>query len=111
MINDTYHATGWHDQSAPLLTKSLLFLGQRKPNEAHRTRGPSDDHSALLITKPCLRAFHKATGELLAEIDLPNFPTGAAMTYLSHGRQYVVIAVGGGGSNNAELVGLSLPHY
>jgi hypothetical protein len=85
-----------------------LFLGQRNPEEKHRTRGPSDDRSAVLVTKPCLRAFDKQTGRLIAEVDLPDYPTGAAMTYYAGGRQYIVVAVGGG-SNQAELVALSLP--
>jgi glucose dehydrogenase len=55
-----------------------------------------------------LRAFNKATGAILWEMELPAGVTGAPMTYLFEGKQYVVMATGsrdGGG----ELVALSLP--
>jgi quinoprotein glucose dehydrogenase len=54
------------------------------------------------------RAFNKATGAILWEMELPAGVTGAPMTYLFEGKQYVVMATGsrdGGG----ELVALSLP--
>lgn len=58
--------------------------------------------------KPVLRAHDKATGAILAEIDLPATQTGLPMSYMVGGTQYVVVAVGGGGTP-AELVGLALP--
>ena len=47
----------------------------------------------------------KRNGELLWEKDVPG-PAGAPMTYLAGGRQYVVIAVGGG--LNSELIAFAL---
>ncbi len=55
-----------------------------------------------------LRAFDKATGELLAEIDLPTNTHGSPMTYLAGGKLFIVIPVGGA-NIPAELVALSLP--
>jgi quinoprotein glucose dehydrogenase len=57
---------------------------------------------------PRLRAFDKATGELVAEIELPANGIAAPMTYMAGGKQYVAVSVGGGGSPS-ELVALSLP--
>jgi quinoprotein glucose dehydrogenase len=42
------------------------------------------------------RAFDKATGELLWEVDLPFSATGTPATYEVAGRQYVVVPAGGG---------------
>ena len=54
------------------------------------------------------RAFDKATGEVLAEIALPAGTTGAPMTYLHRGKQYIVVPVGGR-DVPPEWVALSLP--
>jgi S-disulfanyl-L-cysteine oxidoreductase SoxD len=44
-----------------------------------------------------LRAFDKATGELIAQIDLPVGATGGPMTYMIDGRQYIIVPIGGKG--------------
>ncbi|NKB31675.1 MAG: PQQ-binding-like beta-propeller repeat protein [Pseudomonadales bacterium] len=73
----------------PLLTKTLLFMAQR-------------DNGRNL-----LRAFDKASGEVIHEIELPLPPTGTPMSYMVDGKQYVTIAVGGG--QDSRLVSLALP--
>ena len=73
--------------TGPLLTSSLLFLGQK------------DEGRNLL------RAFDKNTGKIIAETELPAIPWGTPMSYLSADRQFIVIAAGEGA--NAKLVGLS----
>ena len=75
--------------TGPLLTSSLLFLGQKDEN------------------RNLLRAFNKDDGKILAEIDLPATPWGTPMSYVSNNRQYIVIATGEGA--NAKLIGLALP--
>ena len=41
---------------------------------------------------------------------LPAVPFGNPITYLHEGRQYIVVAVGGGGGADApELIALALP--
>jgi quinoprotein glucose dehydrogenase len=57
---------------------------------------------------PRLRAFDKATGQLLAEIPLPAPASGAPITYMARGKQYIAIPVGGGVAP-AELIALCLP--
>jgi len=55
-----------------------------------------------------VHVFDKSSGELIAKIALPENATGALMTFLAGGRQYIVVPIGG--SNlRAELVALSLP--
>jgi glucose dehydrogenase len=55
-----------------------------------------------------LRAFDKKTGRLLAEVPLPAHATGAPITYLVDGKQYLAIPVGGV-HWRAELIALRLP--
>ncbi len=73
-----------------LVTKSLLFGGEGVGG------------------RPVLYAYDKATGERLAEIELPAPQTGVPMTYMVDGRQYIVIAVAGVGAR-PELISLRLP--
>ena len=57
--------------------------------------------------EPWFRAYDKSTGEVLWEMQLPAGTTGAPMTYMHEGRQYIVVAVTGRGVP-AEFVALSL---
>ncbi|HEY7800720.1 MAG TPA: hypothetical protein VIA80_18280, partial [Hyphomonadaceae bacterium] len=82
--------TGVASRAGLLATKTLLFAGEGEGGS------------------PVLRAHDKATGEILAEIALPGTQTGLPMSYVWGGKQYVVMAVGGGGQP-AEIVALSLP--
>ena len=49
------------------------------------------------------RAFDKATGEVLWEHSLPAGGYATPSTYMVNGRQYVVIAAGGGGNMRTEV--------
>ena len=73
----------------PLLTKTLLFIGQG-------------------IESHTLRAFDKDTGYELFEIALPARSSSAPITYLAGGRQYIVLAIGGGDITE-QLIALALP--
>ena len=73
---------------SPLLTKSLLFI-------------------AITDGKPVLRAIDKTTGATVHEVELPGPPTGAPMTYMANGKQYIALAIGA--SVEAKLVTLALP--
>ena len=88
--------TGRPTRAGLLVTKTLLFAGD----------GGSGGFGASLPSK--LRAHDKATGEILAEIDLPANQTGIPMTYMVDGKQYIVVVVGGR-NHPAELVALTLP--
>jgi quinoprotein glucose dehydrogenase len=67
---------------APLVTKTLLFVTQR--------RGLGEENS------PRINVFDKATGDLLGHIPLPESANANPITYEHQGRQYLVVAVGGG---------------
>ena len=55
-----------------------------------------------------LRAYDKATGDNVAEVYMPAPQTGTPMTYELDGKQYIVVAVGGG-TVPAELLAFALP--
>lgn len=80
---------GSQNRTGPLLTKTLLFVAQ------------TDGDRYLL------RAFDKASGEIVHEQALPLPPQGTPMTYMVDDRQFISIAVGGG--QDAKLVTLALP--
>jgi quinoprotein glucose dehydrogenase len=77
----------------PLLTRTLLFVGQGAGGRGGRVGGGTN----------LLRAFDKASGKVVAEIELPAQPSGTPMTYLAGGKQFIVIA-----TSDSKLVGLSL---
>lgn len=79
---------------SPLLTKELLFLG-----ESGNIGGGSGG--------PMFRAYDKRDGSEVFEFEMPTLVTGAPMTYVLNGRQYIVVAVSKRGEP-AELVALTL---
>ena len=80
---------GGPSRTGPVLTKTLLFIAQ------------SDNGRSVL------RAFDKANGEIVHEMDLPLPPQATPMTYSVDGKQYISIALGGG--QDARVLTLSLP--
>ena len=89
--------TGRPDRGGVLATSTLLFAGEGGGMFAAFGSGGNR-----------FRAHDKATGEVLAEIELPANQTGLPMTYMHEGRQYIVVAVGAR-RHPAELVALALP--
>ena len=55
-----------------------------------------------------LRAYNKATGAEVGAVYLPAPQTGSPMTYMLDGRQFLVVAVSGGG-HFGELIAFTLP--
>jgi quinoprotein glucose dehydrogenase len=90
---------GTPGRRAPLLTKTLLFLGEGDPTAVRIPKGGGGNK---------FRAFEKATGKLVWETELPVGTTGAPMTYSANGTQYIVVAIGGLG-HPAEFVAFSRP--
>jgi glucose dehydrogenase len=62
----------------------------------------------LNVREPKLYAYDKASGRLLAQLDLPANASGAPTTYMAGGKQYVAFPVGGSNVME-ELVALALP--
>jgi len=89
---------GWDRRSFPLATRTLLFVAQTGPAGGTQPAGEG----------PGLEVFDKASGELIARVELPESATGALMTYFAGEKQYIVVPIGGRG-RPAELIALSLP--
>jgi quinoprotein glucose dehydrogenase len=92
---------GVPNRPAPLLTKTLLFLGEGS-NAVSGT--PQTDWG----WGKKFRAYDKSTGRVIWETELPSGTTGGPMTYILKGKQYIVVPIG---SRNepAEYVALALP--
>jgi quinoprotein glucose dehydrogenase len=90
---------GHASRGALLVTKTLLFA-------------PDGDQVNVRLPQlgggTKLRALDKATGATIWETDMGAGATGAPMTYLHGGKQYLVLAIGGR-EHPAELVAYSVP--
>jgi len=81
-----------------LVTKTLLISGERGVFTT-----PSGKQGAML------RAYDKATGKGVGAVYMPQGQTGTPMTYMSGGKQYIVLAIGGAGFP-AEFIAFKLPN-
>ena len=79
-----------------LVTKTLLIAGEAQVSTADHPRG------ALL------RAYDKATGKDAGSVFIPAQQSGSPMTYMLNGKQYIIVAVGGG-NYPGELLAFRLP--
>jgi quinoprotein glucose dehydrogenase len=98
-----------------LLTKTLLIVAQEGTTrrEENLQRGSGIERGATAgtnfeIHEPRLSAYDKATGKLVGEVTLPRNATGAPMTYLLNGKQFIVVPTGGA-NLPVELIALRLP--
>jgi len=57
---------------------------------------------------PHFYAYDKATGEIIADLEIPTSRTSLPMTYMYEGEPYVVFTVGGEGEM-ADLIAMALP--
>lgn len=90
---------GTQGRRAPLATKTVLFLGEGDRTAVRIPYGGGGN---------MFRAYDKATGKVLWETEFPVGVTGAPMTYMAKGKQYVVVAIGGL-DHPAEFIALTLP--
>jgi len=81
-----------------IVTTSTLVIS----GEAGFVTNPQGQRGAYL------RAYDKGTGKDAGAVFMPAGQTGSPMTYMQNGKQYIVIAVGGGGFP-AELLAYKLP--
>lgn len=89
--------TGRPGLLGPMVTKALVICG-----EAGMATTPSGARGAML------RAYDKDTGEEKGAVYLPAPQSGSPMSYMLGGRQYIVLAVSGGGVSG-ELIAFRLP--
>ncbi|MBT3530131.1 MAG: pyrroloquinoline quinone-dependent dehydrogenase [Gammaproteobacteria bacterium] len=80
---------GGPSRTGPVLTKTLLFIAQTD------------------VGRNLLRAYDKATGNVVHEIELPLPPQATPMSYSVNGKQYISIALGGG--PDSRVYTLALP--
>jgi quinoprotein glucose dehydrogenase len=98
-----------------LLTKTLLVVGQEgntqreesAPRESASQRGVTAGTN-FEIHEPKLAAYDKTTGKVVSEVALPRNATGAPMTYMLDGKQFIVVPTGGA-NLPTELIAMSLP--
>ena len=87
-------------RGAPLLTESLLFAGEGDEVIVATPRGGGGN---------MFRAFDKVTGGVLWETELPaGGTTGAPITYIHGGRQYILVATSGRDDPH-EWIAFALP--
>ena len=92
-------ALGQPGRASHLLTKTILFIGEGDPINVSTPPGGGGKK---------FRAYDKATGSVLWETEFAAGTTGAPMTYMHKGKQYVVVAIGSV-DHPAEFVALALP--
>ena len=90
---------GQPGRASPLLTKTLLFVGEGDPVNVRTPPGGGGKK---------FRAYDKATGAVLWETEFQAGTTGAPMTYMYRGKQYIVVAIGSV-DHPPEFVALALP--
>ena len=91
---------GIPNRPAPLVTKSLLFVGEGSdavigtvPGGGNAYDGPATAYDESWRWGTLFRAYDKSSGNTVFEIDLLAGTTGAPMTYMHEGKQYIVVAV------------------
>lgn len=89
--------TGRAGRTGIMVTKTLLFAGER---------GPLDTVGGQTVS--WFRSYDKATGAIVSEMQIPANVTNVPITYMAGGKQYIVIAVAAVGKP-AELLALALP--
>ena len=93
----------------PLVAASLLFIGEGTGSSGG-VRVPEGMPPEILpnFGDPFFRAYDKATGEVVWEVELPAGTPPAPMTYMHEGKQFVVVAIGGTDDGPARFVAFSL---
>ena len=99
---------GFPGRSWALVTKTVMIVVQMGYFGPPRLLpGGTRRIADLNNFDPHLWVYDKASGEMLAEIALPSNATGAPITYMAGGKQYIVFPVGGGPLVE-ELIAISL---
>ena len=95
---------------SPLLTKTLLFLGEGLTKQRPGGRIPADMPVEIATNSggPMFRAYDKLSGDIHWEIELAAGTTGAPVSYIAAGKQFIVVAIGDR-EHAPELVAFALP--
>jgi quinoprotein glucose dehydrogenase len=99
---------GFLARSWALVTRTVMIVVQMGYYDSPRLPpGGTRRISDLNNFNPHLWIYDKTSGEMLAEIALPANATGAPITYMAGGKQYIAFPVGGGPLVE-ELIAVSL---
>ena len=96
---------------SPLATKTLLFVGEDRTLTSPDGRVPEGMPLSIVTNygEPFFRAYDKATGDVVWETELPAGTTGAPISYMHEGRQYIVVAIAGNAEFQPRFVAFALP--
>ena len=89
--------TGQPGAVGVVVTKTLVIVG-----DPQITTTPEHPRGAML------RAYDKQTGKEVGAVWMPAQQSGSPMTYMLDGKQYIVVAVGGG-AYSGEYIAFSVP--
>ena len=81
-----------------MVTKTIVVMG-----DPQITTTPEHPRGAML------RAYDKKTGQQVGAVLMPAIQSGTPMTYMVDGKQYLMVAVGGG-NYSGEYIAYSLPN-
>lgn len=95
---------------SPLLTSTLLFVGEGRTKVGGGSRVPFEMPPEITMNEggPHFRAYNKASGDIIWEVELESGTSGAPVTYMVDGRQFIVVAIGDR-DHSPELVAFALP--
>jgi quinoprotein glucose dehydrogenase len=101
-------ALGAPIRNAAMVTKTLLFVAMGAGNLGGGRNLPVGGRP---LSKPDIeptrfRVYDKATGAPLWDMESPSRPLASPMTYMYQGKQFIVVA--GGGGLNAELIAFAI---
>ena len=94
-------------QAEVITTKTLVINGTGRGGGGGGGRGAGGGRGGAAPVPPQLYAFDKTTGKQVGAVSIPAVNTAVPMTFMHHGKQYVVFATGAG--VNTSLVALTLP--
>ena len=99
---------GDYQRGSVLVTKTLLFVSMSAlHSRGVPERAPWAQWADPADARNLIYVFDKSSGTLLRAIELDGLSAAAPMTYMHGGRQYIVMATGGG--LTSEIVALALP--
>ena len=94
----------------PLLTKTLLFIGEGLTGQRPGGRIPPDMPVTIATNSggPMFRAYDKTNGDILWETELEAGTTSPPISYLYEGEQYLTVSIGDR-NHSPEMIAFKLP--
>ena len=101
---------GGPGRPGPLLTKTLLFLGEGSTNLPGGARVPEGMPPEIVTNYGgrMFRAYDKSTGDIVWETELPAGTLAPPVTYEADGKQYLLVS-SGDVNTSGEILAFALP--